>query len=218
MNREEFDELLKKIDLKEQEHINEIETMKIETIKEEERIKNKFNIIKIKNDINKNINNLLSKQVKMSLIQLYYILSKYNVYKNEILTSFSLKPQKLLEEDADFKWEDGFRPQEFEYKFEKYDDNILKITFCHYKSYSEQRGTGWNKKTILKYYSINSYKIIIKYNIKTDNYEIELEVFGDSLDYIKRIYILNESLKLLTEGRFYNDINEKLLTEDNIDF
>ena len=74
MNREEFDELLKKIDLKEQEHINKVETMKIETITEEERIKNKFNINKIKNDINTNINSLFSKQVRMSLCQLYYVL------------------------------------------------------------------------------------------------------------------------------------------------
>lgn len=218
MNREEFDELLKKIDLKEQEHINEVETMKIETIKEEERIKNKFDITRIKNDINTNINSLFSKQVRMSLCQLYYVLSKYNVYKNEILTDFSLKPEKLLNEDSDFKWKDGFRPQEFEYKFKKHNDNILEITFCHYETYTEERGSGWNKTTIWKYHPINSYKIIVKYNIKTDNYEIELEVFKDSLDYIKRIYILNESLKLLTEERFYNDINEKLLTEDNIDF
>ena len=218
MNREDFDELLKKIDLKEREHINEVETMKIETIKEEERIKNKFNITKIKNDINTNINSLFSKQVRMSLCQLYYVLSKHNVYKNEILTDFSLKPEKLLNEDSDFKWKDGFRPQEFEYKFEKYDDNILKITFCHYESYSEHRGSGWNKTTIWKYYSINSYKIIVKYNIKTDNYEIELEVNPNSLNSKKKIYILNETLKLLTEEKFYKDINEKLLTEDNIDF
>ena len=210
--------LLKKIDLKEQENINKLKVNRIKTIEEEEkRIKNKFNIIQIKNDINKNIDYLLSKSVRMSLSQLYYILSKYNVYKNEILTSFSLKPQKLLEEDVDFKWEDGFRPQEFEYKFEKYDDNILKITFCHYKSYSEQKGVNWMKKTIWKHYSINSYKIIVIYNIKTDDYEIGIEVNTDSLDSIKRIYILNETLKLLKEGKFYNDINE-LLTEENIKF
>lgn len=220
MNREEFDELLKKIDLKEQEHINEVETMKIETIKEEKRIKNKFDITKIKNDINTNINYLFSKQVRKSLCQLYYVLSKYNVYKNEILTDFSLKPEKLLNEDSDFKWKDGFRPQEFEYKFEKNNDNndILEITFCHYKTYAEQRGSGWNKTTIWKYYSINSYKIIVKYNIKTDNYEIELEVNPNSLNSKKKIYILKETLKLLTEEKFYKDINEKLLTEKNIKF
>ena len=78
-------------------------------------------------------------------------------------------------------------------------------------------GSGWNKTTIWKYYSINSYKIVVKYNIKTDNYEIELEVNPNSLNSKQKIYILNETLKLLTEEKFYADVN-KLLTEDNICF
>lgn len=173
---------------------------------------------------------VLSQRVKLSLTQLHSFLNDYNLYSNEILTEFELYPEKLFIEDEDFsKDNEIYSPKKFEYIFERENDKTLKITFCHYEDYEIKTKDSYLKTDIERgyqpqlnynitiYFNIYNWKPKFKINFPNSDKDDDGE---DDMSWVepgKIIYILGQSLSLITEERFYNDIN-KLLTVDNICF